>query len=89
VKVAEEEKVAPRGRVGAFIAARGGGRGGGRCLRAVSTVRTRSACGSNRAADGGPHVVLIFFNLTKTNSNMEFEKECLTLLQKFPISACC
>jgi hypothetical protein len=56
------------------------------CLRAV---RTRSARGSYRAADGGPHVVLIFFNLTKTGSNLKFRKECLTLLQKIPNVACC
>jgi hypothetical protein len=51
---------------------------GGHYLRAVGAVRTRSALGSDRAADGGPHAVLIFFNLTKTGSNLEFEKECLT-----------
>jgi hypothetical protein len=35
--------------------------GSGRCLRAVDAVWTRSARGSDRAADGGPHTVLIFF----------------------------
>jgi hypothetical protein len=35
--------------------------GGGHYLRAVGTVRTRSARGSDRAADDGPHSVLIFF----------------------------
>jgi hypothetical protein len=88
VKVAEEETVAPQGGA-TFIAARGDGRGGGnsgrkgggrrgggRYLRAVSAVQTRSARGSYRAADGGPHAVLIFFfNLTKTGSNLKFEKE--------------
>jgi hypothetical protein len=34
-------------------------------------------------------MILIFFNLTKTSSNLKFEKECLTLLQKFPHFACC
>jgi hypothetical protein len=48
--------------------------------RAVGMLRTRSARGSDRAADGGPHAVLIFFNLTKTGSKLKFEKECLTLL---------
>jgi hypothetical protein len=43
--------------------------GGGRYLRAIGTVRTWSARGSDWAADGGPHAVLIFFNLTKTGSN--------------------
>jgi hypothetical protein len=52
----------------------------GHCLRAVGVVRTWSARGSDRAANSGPHVVLIFFNLTKTGSNLKFEKECLTLL---------
>jgi hypothetical protein len=85
--VKEEEKGAPRwGGVAPFIAARGGGRrwrGGGnrwvgkwrrrhRCLRAVGAVGTRSASGSDRAADGGPHAVLIFLNLIKTGSNLEF-----------------
>jgi hypothetical protein len=63
--------------------------GSGRCLRVVDAVWTRSARGSDRAADGGPHTVLIFFNLTKTGSNLEFEKERLTVLQKFPNFACC
>jgi hypothetical protein len=66
----------------AVLIARQGG--GSRCLRAVGTVWTRSARGSDRAADGGPHAVLIFFNLTKTGSNLKFEKEHLTLIQKFP-----
>jgi hypothetical protein len=57
---------------------------GGRCLRAVGAVWTQSARGSDRAADGGPHAVLIFFNLAKTGSNLKFEKGCLTLLRKFP-----
>jgi hypothetical protein len=59
------------------------------CLREVGAVWTWSARGSDRAADGGPHMILIFFNLTKTSSNLKFEKECLTLLQKFPHFACC
>jgi hypothetical protein len=33
-------------------------------------------------SEGGPHAVLIFFNLTKIGSNLEFEKECITVLQK-------
>jgi hypothetical protein len=57
---------------------------GGRSLRAVGAVWTQSARGSDRAADGGPHAVLIFFNLAKTGSNLKFEKGCLTLLRKFP-----
>jgi hypothetical protein len=61
---------------------------GSRCLRAVGTVRMWSAHGSDRVADGGPHAVLIFFNLTKTGSNLLFGKECLTLLQKFLNFAC-
>jgi hypothetical protein len=51
-------------------------------------VRTRSTRGLDQAADGGPEAVLIFFNLTKTGSNLEFEEECITLLQKFPNFAC-
>jgi hypothetical protein len=39
--------------------------GGGRYLRAVGTVRTRYARGSDRAADGGPHAVLIFFQFNQ------------------------
>jgi hypothetical protein len=62
---------------------------GGHCLRVVGVVRTRSAHGSDRAADSGPHAVLIYFNLTKTGSKMEFEKECFTLLKKFPNVAFC
>jgi hypothetical protein len=62
---------------------------GGRCLRAVGAVWTRSARGSDRAADSGPHAVLIFFNLTRTGSNLKFEKECLTLLKKFLNFVCC
>jgi hypothetical protein len=57
---------------------------GGHCLNAVGAVRMWSARGSDRAVDGGPHTVLILFNLTKTGSNLDFQKECLTLLQKFP-----
>jgi hypothetical protein len=37
----------------------------------------QSARGSDRAADGGPHAVLIFFNLTKIGSNLKFEKNAL------------
>jgi hypothetical protein len=48
-----------------------------RCLRAVGVVRTRSVHGSDRAADGGPHAVLIFFNLTKNGSNLKIEKNVL------------
>jgi hypothetical protein len=50
----------------------GAWQGSGGCyLRAVDAVRTRSARGSDRAADGGPHTVLIFFNLTKTRLKLE------------------
>jgi hypothetical protein len=57
---------------------------GGRCLRVFGVVRTWSARGSDRAADVGPHTVLIFFNLIKTGLNLKFGQQCLTLLQKFP-----
>jgi hypothetical protein len=43
-------------------------------------VRTRSTRGLDQVADGGPKAVLIFFNLTKTGSKLEFEEECITLL---------
>jgi hypothetical protein len=62
---------------------------GGRCLRVFGVVRTRSAHGSDRAADGGPHAVLIFFNLIKTGLNLKFGQQRLTLLQKLPNLACC
>jgi hypothetical protein len=55
----------------------------------VGTVQTRSACGSDRAADGWAPHGFDFSNLTKTGSKLEFEKECLTMLQKFPSFACC
>jgi hypothetical protein len=51
--------------------------GGGHCLREVGAVRMQSARGLDRAADGGPHAVLIFFNLTKIGSNLKFEKNAL------------
>jgi hypothetical protein len=74
VKVAEEEKVAPWGggrpllppeAVGEAATAVPWARqgGDGHYLRAVVAVQTRSACGSDRAADGGPHTVLIFFSI--------------------------
>jgi hypothetical protein len=44
---------------------------------AMGTARRRPL------SEGGPHAVLIFFNLTKIGSNIESEKEHLTLLQKF------
>jgi hypothetical protein len=37
--------------------------GGSRCLTAVGAVQTRSTHGSDQAADGGPHTVLIFFSI--------------------------
>jgi hypothetical protein len=46
--------------------------GDGRYLRVVGALWTWSARGSDRAAEGGPHAVLIFFNLTKIGSNLEF-----------------
>jgi hypothetical protein len=54
----------------------------------VSTAQTQSAHGSDRAADGlAPHG-FDFSKLTKTGSNLEFEKEYLTLLHKFSNFAC-
>jgi hypothetical protein len=46
----------------------------------VSTVRTQSARGSDRAADGWAPRGFDFSNLTKTGSKLEFEKEHLTVL---------
>jgi hypothetical protein len=43
--------------------------GDGRYLRVVGVLWTWSARGLDRAAEGGPHAVLIFFNLTKIGSN--------------------
>jgi hypothetical protein len=71
------ETVGGKAAVGVLWARQGGG---SRCLRVVGAVRMRSARGSDLAADGGPHAVLIFFNLTKTCSNMKIKKECLILL---------
>jgi hypothetical protein len=46
--------------------------GGGSCyLRAVSAVRTRSARGSDWAADGGPHAVLIFFQFNQNRIKLK------------------
>jgi hypothetical protein len=65
-----------------------------RVTRGGAVVRARRVCrgrsGSDRAADGWPPRGFNFSNLTKTSSNLEFEKECcLTLLQKFPNFSCC
>jgi hypothetical protein len=54
----------------------------------VCMVRTRSARGSDRAADGWAPRGFDFSNLAKTHSNLEFEKECLNLLQTFPNFVC-
>jgi hypothetical protein len=42
----------------------------------VSTVRTLSARGSDRVADGGPRRFLYYPQIIQTGSNLEFEKEC-------------
>jgi hypothetical protein len=65
-----------------------------RVARGGAVVRARRVCrgrsGSDRAADGWPPRGFNFSNLTKTSSNLEFEKECcLTLLQKIPNFSCC
>jgi hypothetical protein len=61
----------------------GGGDYGGRwrpLSKEVGTVRTQSAHGSDRAADGWAPRGCDFSNLTKTGSKLEFEKEHLTVL---------
>jgi hypothetical protein len=56
----------------------------GRCLRAVGVVWTRSARGSDRAADGGPHAGLIFFQFNQNELKLGIRKRTHYRAPKIP-----
>jgi hypothetical protein len=58
--------------------------GGGRCLRVGGAVQTRSAHGSDWAADGGPHAVLIFFQFNQNWLKLGICKRMPYLAPKIP-----
>jgi hypothetical protein len=59
--------------------------GGGHYLRAV---RTRPARGSDRAADGRPHMVSLLSLNYPNQLNYKNQNGCLNLLQNYQIFAC-
>jgi hypothetical protein len=73
--------------LGAVVVVKPGARQSG-SGRSLIVVGTGGAVTQTVWLMSGAHTVLYFSQIIQTNSNLEIENGCLTMLQKFPIFAC-